>query len=174
MIGKKIKSLIDASGLKYLEVAKKLDITYQNLNRILNKDSVETRYLFEIAKILNVPVTAFFENELGLKSPIVDIEKLKKENEELKKKVDKLEAEKDNLNLLIEFIKNKNLLDGYAIENFDSAPKSKFRADGKISMDYLIDLMEKEKNKDGSLSAEKLELVKKKLKEEYERKTAKM
>jgi transcriptional regulator with XRE-family HTH domain len=107
MIGKKIKSLIDSSGLKYLDVAKKLDITYQNLNRILNKESVETRYLFEIAKILNVPVISFFEDEPGGKFPAVDFEKLQKDLFDAKKRIKELEEQIEDKRQLNEFFTSK-------------------------------------------------------------------
>ena len=134
-IGNRIKNFIEGSKLSSVEVAKQMNTSYQNLYRIFNRESVETRYLFELSKILNIPVTSFFENETGKKFTQIDVENLRKENEELNRKIDKLELEKDNLNLLIEFIKKENLIDSGKIisrNNNELADKS------KTSLDSLV------------------------------------
>lgn len=107
MIGKKIKSFIDASGLKYFEVAKKLDISYQNLNRILNKESIETRYLFQFAEILEIPVTAFFEAESDKMFPSTYITQQNEKIKEYQKRIKDLEEQLEDKTLLIDFFKSK-------------------------------------------------------------------
>lgn len=119
MIGKKIKSLIDASGLKYADVSKKLDISYQNLNRILNKESVETRYLFSIANILNIPVTTFFEDEPGGTAPTVDVEKLKEENVKLINRIIELEEQLIDKKLIIKMLGDKDFREKLSDNNFN-------------------------------------------------------
>ena len=107
MIGKNIKTVIDASGMSYSQVADMLDITYQYLFKIFNKDSVETRYLFEIAKILNIPVVKFFEGEPGGISPVINVNDLQLKIEKLTKRVNELEKSLEKSEELIEFYKDR-------------------------------------------------------------------
>lgn len=107
MIGKKIETLVETAGLKKMDVAHKLGITYQNLNRIFKKDSIETSYLFKFAEILNVPVMLFFEDEPGGISPAVDINELQNRIEILEAENKNLKTQLEDNQLLIKFFKSK-------------------------------------------------------------------
>ena len=62
-IGEKIKSTIEGSGLSISEVARRIGTSYQNLNKIFKKDSIESKYLEKIANVLNIPIDVFFNKE---------------------------------------------------------------------------------------------------------------
>ena len=165
-IGNRIKSFIEESNYSSVEVAKQMNTSYQNLYRIFNRESVETRYLIEIAKILGIPVTAFFEDVPGRSISALDWEKLNQENEGLRRQIEKLELEKENLNLLIEFIKKENLLDDRAVSDLGNPPASKYRADGKLSLDYILsEMLELRKIENKDESKNKLEEVIRKMQE---------
>lgn len=63
MIGEKIKSLIKTSGMSISEVARRIGTTYPNLNKILKKESVDTKYLVKIGEVLNISMNSFFLEE---------------------------------------------------------------------------------------------------------------
>ena len=56
---------------------------------------------------MNVPVTVFFEDEAGGKVPAVDVEKLKNENEGLKKRVGELEEQLEDKKYILKDLKEK-------------------------------------------------------------------
>ncbi len=139
-IGNKIKFFIEESKLSSVEVAKQMKTSYQNLYRIFNRVSVETRYLFELSKILNIPVTSFFEDEQGIKFTSIDREKLLKENEENKIIFDKL----------LEYVHLDNYLTGFIEEYiYDNITfdwfKSQLEKESEFK-DDLIALIEHEKS----------------------------
>ena len=131
----------------------------------IENETLTINNLEKIAKVFDVPVISFFEDQPGGMTSISKFDLQKIENEELKRKNDKLELEKDNLILLIEFIKNKNLLDERAINNLNSPPKSMYHSDGGISLDYLAEEMGIGINEGGSISQVKFEQLIRKMKE---------
>jgi len=67
MVGYKIKHIIKKSDFSVKHVAKKIGMTHQNLYRLLKKESIESKHLERIAKLLDVPVGYFFnENNTGV------------------------------------------------------------------------------------------------------------
>ena len=62
-IGKNIKSIISKSKYSAKDISSELDVSYQYLYKIFNSESVDTKYLFKLSEILDVPVTAFFPEE---------------------------------------------------------------------------------------------------------------
>jgi len=152
MIGKKIKSLIEESGLKYADISQQLGISYQNLNRILNKESVETRYLFEIAKILNIPVISFFEDEPGGKMPYFDVDKILKENEKLKEMIEEKDHKISDLKFTASYIKSyyeynirlSQLRSDHMLDK--DANKSEKETDSEIYSDPLLIRLQKVKD----------------------------
>jgi len=63
IIGEKIKQLIDKSGFSVPEIAKKFNMSEQNLYQMLKKDSISTKHLLEFSKFIKVPVGYFFDKE---------------------------------------------------------------------------------------------------------------
>jgi len=59
-VGNRIRSIVFASKFSPKEISIKLGISYQYLFKIFNSENVDTKYLFQLAEILNIPVTSFF------------------------------------------------------------------------------------------------------------------
>jgi len=76
-IGERVKKLINKSPFSINDVAIKIGTSNQNLYKILRKDSIESRYLEQIADVLNISIMQFFvdekyfklEKEAGYKDP---------------------------------------------------------------------------------------------------------
>lgn len=60
IIGKRIKTLIEISNIPLKQIASEMGMTYQNLFKIFRKDSVDSRFLFQLASFLNIPIEDFF------------------------------------------------------------------------------------------------------------------
>ncbi len=65
MIGDRIKKLIEESRYSVPQVAERLNMTNQNLYKILKKESVDSNLLFDLSKLFGVPISYFFEDENG-------------------------------------------------------------------------------------------------------------
>jgi len=117
-IGKVIKSLVEKSDFNSSVIASKLGISYQNLYKIYNKESVETHYLFEISEILNVHISAFFNlPQKGWVSES-EINKLNKEISRLQDKIKDVEEQLEEKKLFLKFIlKDENLVPSSFIKN---------------------------------------------------------
>jgi hypothetical protein len=61
-LGERIKAEIDHSGLDYAFIAAELEMSVQNLYKIFKKNSCETKYLVSLCRMLNKPITVFFED----------------------------------------------------------------------------------------------------------------
>jgi transcriptional regulator with XRE-family HTH domain len=59
-MGEIIKEVIKESKYSVNDIAKKLGVTPQNLYRIFKKDSLETKYLEQLAEVLEIEIIDFF------------------------------------------------------------------------------------------------------------------
>jgi transcriptional regulator with XRE-family HTH domain len=62
-VGKKMKMFSEQSTLSIGEIAQKMGTTYQNLYKIFGKESIDSRHLINLSKVLGIPVSHFFEEE---------------------------------------------------------------------------------------------------------------
>ncbi|MHC1777548.1 MAG: hypothetical protein AB9834_19275 [Lentimicrobium sp.] len=62
-IGKKMKMFSEQSTLTIGEIAQRMETTYQNLYKMFGKESIDSRHLINLSKILEIPVSQFFEEE---------------------------------------------------------------------------------------------------------------
>lgn len=92
-IGLKIKELAIKEKLEIPELATKLGKSKQAVYDMLSKQDLNTSVLRELASIFNVPITAFFQEDvensvLNIQEELVlahqEIERLRKEVEELR------------------------------------------------------------------------------------------
>ncbi|MBT9871959.1 hypothetical protein GPL06_03840 [Bacteroides salyersiae] len=93
-IGLRIKELASKEKLEIPEIAEKLGKSKQAVYDMLSKQDLSTSILRELSGILRVPITAFFQenndfdsdNSIQEKLELAyqEIERLKKENEELR------------------------------------------------------------------------------------------
>lgn len=92
-IGLKIKELASKKKLEIPELATKLGKSKQAVYDMLSKQDLNTSVLRELASIFNVPITAFFQEDvensvLNIQEELVlahqEIERLRKEVEELR------------------------------------------------------------------------------------------
>lgn len=125
MIGEKIKALIEESRLNVSEVSKKLGTYPANMYKIFQKDSVQSDLLISLAKILDIPIVRFFEDEPELKLIEDEIlEKLERMeelggvlkqcidlnhrlNEDLKKVESEEKIHKDEIKLVEDFVQTR-------------------------------------------------------------------
>ena len=64
IIGEKIKKKIIEARFSVNEIAKRLNTTSQNMYKIFKKDSVESKYLEQIAEILEITISDFFNETI--------------------------------------------------------------------------------------------------------------
>lgn len=92
-IGLRIKELSSKEKLEIPELATKLGKSKQAVYDMLSKQDLNTSVLRELASIFNVPITAFFQEDVGhsvlniqeeLDLARQEIERLRKEVEELR------------------------------------------------------------------------------------------
>jgi len=79
-IGKNIKRIVDESKMKQKDIASLIGekgISIQHLHNLFGKENIDTKYLFQLSEILNVPVTAFFDEDriTTLKNMLAETEK---------------------------------------------------------------------------------------------------
>jgi len=60
MLGENVKKIIKQKGMSIYDIAFQMNTTNQNLYRILQKDSIDSKYLVQIASILKIPIGMFF------------------------------------------------------------------------------------------------------------------
>ena len=59
----KIKSLLQKRNMTQKELCQQIDMSDQNLRQIFKRDSLETKHLFNISKVLDVPISYFFDEK---------------------------------------------------------------------------------------------------------------
>lgn len=94
-IGEKIRQAIVNSPYTVTEIAEKLGTSNQNLYKIFKKDSVDSKYLEGISKLLKLNISFFFENTED-SSPNLPTDEEKRILTNLKNEVDSL-IQKNNL-----------------------------------------------------------------------------
>ena len=73
MVGEKIKQLITVSGKSVENIAEALNMSPQNLYKMLKKDSIDTKHLSKLSKLLNVPIDFFFDDTQTVFGPDLSI-----------------------------------------------------------------------------------------------------
>ncbi len=71
-IEEKIRSLIKLSNLDIKTVAKKLGITENMFETFLKEESLPSKYIFTLTKILNTSILYFYDNEKDIFSDIIE------------------------------------------------------------------------------------------------------
>lgn len=105
-LGAKIKSLIEASQHSVKDVAELMDTSFQNIYRILEKESVETKHLFKLAEILRIPVTQFFEE-----SSVVDLsQEVESYKELISKKDNEISQLQNQITILEKLVKSNETI----------------------------------------------------------------
>lgn len=65
-----IRDLAETKNISLRDIAKKIGISEDGLQKIIRNDSTKTATIEEIASILEVPVGIFFDDNKGLNQPI--------------------------------------------------------------------------------------------------------
>lgn len=60
-INSRVKELMKDKSISHTQLAKDLGIEQSNLRRMLNNDDLKITLIVKIAKVLNVPMSTFFE-----------------------------------------------------------------------------------------------------------------
>jgi len=113
----KIKILSTEKRLSFTQLSKIIGMSRGGLYAAIDNETLTIDTLEKIAKAFDVPIISFFENEPGGLISGSEFDKHDLKIKVLKEEVSKLKKENDNLNLLIDFIKEKNLLDSDKIQN---------------------------------------------------------
>ncbi|WP_338815184.1 helix-turn-helix domain-containing protein [Bernardetia sp. Wsw4-3y2] len=122
MLGKKIKKLIDNSDISQTKVALELNISRPTLQRLFERDTIETALLIRLCEIFNVELSYFFTELEGVELPEVKKEVVETKDDywkvkylEAQQKVDTLQNEISQLKTdFIEF--QKKVFDRMTIE----------------------------------------------------------
>jgi len=114
LIGEKIKHLIKFHGHSATEMAEQIGITNPYLYKMFKMESVDTKYLERIAKVLKIPITTFFEDEETFGEtgtiPLNQHSQLQTEVHEpstIHYLIDTIEAQKKLINILEEDLTDK-------------------------------------------------------------------
>lgn len=87
---KQIEIISEAKGINIRVLAEKANVAFSGLYRSIKENTIKASTLERIAEILEVPISVFFEDELGGTAPAVDVEKLREENDKLKNRIKEL------------------------------------------------------------------------------------
>jgi len=149
-IGKRIKLLLDESKYSAKEIAEKMGTSFQNVYRLFEKESVETKYLFVIAEALGISITQFFEEE---------------SRDNLTQEIRELKDELRSCNEIISQLQTQNELFKKLLEV--SEDKFKKRVESNNFLASLFNVLEdpKYKNLGNNISARMFTLAKDLLKE---------
>ena len=90
-IGLKIKLLASKKKIDATDIAERIGISKQAVYGIYNNEDIHTKRLREISEILEVPITYFFNDEDCKQTNQEELEILRRENESLKKEIDRLQ-----------------------------------------------------------------------------------
>lgn len=83
MTGEELKKKLDAVGISYAEVARKLGVFPQSFNKTLKANDVGSGTLEKIGKILDKDMS-FFYGDISTSTPDDELERLREENAVLK------------------------------------------------------------------------------------------
>ena len=113
-----IRDLAKEKNILLKDLASEIGITNAGLQRMLTENTTKIETLEKIASFFKVPINVFFQEKLPVDLDCIEkIEKLSKENEELKIKIDDLLSQirylhrdlEDKRNL-IDFLRKNNLI----------------------------------------------------------------
>lgn len=119
-LGSIIKDFIDRSPFSVNEVAESIGTTPQNLYKLFKKESLDTKYLEDISRVIGIPVSNLF-NEMFNTTNISNADennlliKLKNENESLKKRISELAEQLEDKKMIIDFLKERKAVSGHDI-----------------------------------------------------------
>lgn len=101
-IGETVKKFIEDSKFSVNDIAEKIGTSNQNLYKILKKDSIETKYLEQIADVLQINIINFF---------ITEEERVEIEEQEKKDRKEYLDEAIKTFGQFYGFLKFTELLD---------------------------------------------------------------
>jgi hypothetical protein len=146
-IGESIKAAIENSPFSVSEVAIAINTTSQNLYKLFKKDNVDTKYLVEIARVIDIPVSSFFDNSQSSKFSFDETEnnlliKYKNENEVMHKRILELEDNLEHKSMLLAIIKKTGAISFHDL----ITPKHKRGLDYNTDLNDFDALIESVKN----------------------------
>lgn len=137
-IGQRIEKLAKEKRIPASEIADKLDITVQNLYKMFKKDSIKSIYIFRLSEIFDVSVDFLLFGEELSDRPSSKLNKVKSENEKLKKRIAELEEQLADKSQILDYAKQENL---FAYANLIQALlQNRSDKDGGIDPEQLTGL----------------------------------
>lgn len=113
----KIKLLLTEKKISFTELASKIGMSRHGLYAAINNKTLSIVTLEKISDELGVPVTIFFDlSQLGW-APVSENEILNNEITRLQDKLKVAEEQLEDKRLILEFIKQKNLIPASVIQN---------------------------------------------------------
>jgi len=138
MIGEKIQAIAKEKRIPASEIADMMNITVQHLYKLFKKESIESRYIFQFAEILNVPADVLLVGEKADNLSATVTNELKNEIKRLKERIAELEEQLEDKNQIIAYARNENL---FAYANLITAlMQNRAGAGGEIPADVLSDI----------------------------------
>lgn len=113
----RIKMLLTEKGVSFSELTDKIGMSRRGLYAAIDNKTLSITSLEKISEVLNVPVTYFFDNNQDGWITFSDANKLKDEISSLKIRINELEEQLDDKRMLIQFIKDQNLIPASFIIN---------------------------------------------------------
>jgi transcriptional regulator with XRE-family HTH domain len=110
MLGDRIQSLAKRKRISVSEIADRMNVTVQHVYKLFKKDSMETRYLFQFAEILDVSPDVLLMGADGGDFSTRAVSELQKEIAQLKKRIAELEEQLADKNQVLDFRKRESLL----------------------------------------------------------------
>ena len=65
-VNKKIKAYIESKGINLTHLAKKIEMSKQNLSSVLSNNDIKLSQLQKICNVLGLPITYFFDERLDV------------------------------------------------------------------------------------------------------------
>jgi transcriptional regulator with XRE-family HTH domain len=138
MLGDRIQSLAKRKRISVSEIADRMNVTVQHVYKLFKKDSMETRYLFQFAEILDVSPDVLLMGADGGDFSTRAVSELQKEIAQLKKRIAELEDQLADKTQILDYAKQENL---FAYANLIQALLSnRTGKDGGIDPEQLTGL----------------------------------
>lgn len=155
-IENKIKFLLTENKLTQKELCDNIGMSTQNLRKIFDRNSIETRHLQNIANVFQVPMSFFFEEQSGnytgniKNSTVISAQNgsinYKAESEDLKTETENLKAKNEELrkNNLFYWDMTESLIDNISevyVKIVENSPKMKeFLADQRETRRFIAQI----------------------------------
>lgn len=92
MSGEELKSKLESVGVSQAKIAEMIGVFPQSFNKTLQSDDVRSGLLEDLCRVLDKDISFFYGGETSAVEEKVELEKLRKENAELKNELERIKS----------------------------------------------------------------------------------